>query len=71
MLRTLASQNNGKFFVASQLEKLEDFLSSNKATDKVTSVEEMKEFINLKWVFFVLLLLSSAEWGIRKYLGSY
>ncbi len=71
MLRTLASQNNGKFFVASQLEKLEDFLSSNKAADKVTSVEEMKEFINLKWVFFVLLLLSSAEWGIRKYLGSY
>ena len=71
MLRTLASQNNGKFFVASQLEKLEDFLSSNKAADKVTSVEEMKEFINLKWVFFVLLLLASAEWGIRKYLGSY
>ncbi|GAB2643481.1 hypothetical protein GCM10027035_42030 [Emticicia sediminis] len=71
MLRTLATQNNGKFFVASQLEKLKDFLSSNKAPDKVTSVEEMNEFINLKWVFFVLLLLATVEWGIRKYLGSY
>ncbi len=71
MLRTLATQNNGKFFVANQLEQLKDFLSSNKAPDKVTSVEEMNEFINLKWVFFVLLLLASVEWGIRKYLGSY
>lgn len=71
MLRTLATQNNGKFFVASQLEKLKDFLSSNKAPDKVTSVEEMNEFINLKWFFFVLLLLATVEWGIRKYLGSY
>lgn len=71
MLRTLATQNNGKFFVANQLEKLKDFLSSNKAPDKVTSVEEMNEFINLKWVFFVLLLLATVEWGIRKYLGSY
>lgn len=71
MLRTLATQNNGKFFVANQLEKLKAFLSSNKAPDKVTSVEEMNEFINLKWVFFVLLLLATVEWGIRKYLGSY
>lgn len=71
MLRTLATQNNGKFFVANQLEKLKDFLSSNKAPDKVTSVEEMNEFINLKWVFFVLLILATVEWGIRKYLGSY
>ncbi|MFY7908161.1 MAG: VWA domain-containing protein [Emticicia sp.] len=71
MLRTLATQNNGKFFVANQLEKLKDFLSSNKAPDKVTSVEEMNEFINMKWVFFVLLLLATVEWGVRKYLGSY
>lgn len=71
MLRTLATQNNGKFFVANQLEKLKDFLSANKAPDKVTSVEEMNEFINMKWVFFVLVLLATVEWGLRKYLGSY
>lgn len=71
MLRTLSTQNNGKFFVANQLEKLNDFLSSNQAPDKVTSVEEMNEFINLKWVFFVLLFLATIEWGVRKYLGSY
>ena len=71
MLRTLSTQNNGKFFVANQLEKLNDFLSSYQAPDKVTSVEEMNEFINLKWVFFVLLFLATIEWGVRKYLGSY
>ena len=71
MLRTLAAQNNGQFFVANQLEKLKVFLLSNKAPDKVTSIEEMNEFINLKWVFFVLLALATIEWGVRKYLGSY
>ncbi len=71
MLRTLAAQNNGKFFVANQVESLKDFLSSNKAPDKVTSIEEMNEFINLKWVFFVLLALATIEWSVRKYLGSY
>ena len=71
MLRTLAAKNNGQFFVANQLEKLKDFLSSNKAPDKVTSVEEMNEFINLKWIFFVLLALATVEWSVRKYLGSY
>lgn len=71
MLRTLAAKNNGQFFVANQLEKLKNFLSSNKAPDKVTSVEEMNEFINLKWIFFVLLALATVEWSVRKYLGSY
>ncbi|WP_435354894.1 VWA domain-containing protein [Emticicia sp. SJ17W-69] len=71
MLRTLASQNNGQFFVANQLEKLKDFLTSNKAPDKVSSIEEMNEFINLKWVFFLLLTLATIEWSVRKYLGSY
>jgi hypothetical protein len=71
MLQTLAAQNNGKFFVANQLEKLKDFLSSNNAPNKVSSIEEMDEFINLKWVFFVLLALATIEWSVRKYLGSY
>ncbi len=71
MLRTLAQQNNGKFFVASQLEKLKEYLSSNQSPDKLMSVEEMNEFINLKWIFFVLLILASVEWVTRKYLGSY
>ncbi|MBA4853348.1 VWA domain-containing protein [Emticicia sp. BO119] len=71
MLRTLAQQNNGKFFIASQLEKLKEHFSTNRSPDKVTSIEEMNEFINLKWIFFVLLFLASIEWVTRKYLGSY
>ncbi len=71
MLRTLAQQNNGKFFVANQLDKLKEHFSTNQSPDKVTSIEEMNEFINLKWIFFVLLILASIEWVSRKYLGSY
>jgi hypothetical protein len=27
--------------------------------------------INLKWIFFLILILISAEWFARKYLGGY
>jgi len=27
--------------------------------------------INLKWIFFLILILLSAEWFLRKYLGGY
>ena len=71
LLRTLAQENNGQFTTANSADKLSSFFDTIKAPDKVTSTEEMNEFINLKWLFFVLLTLVSIEWGVRKYLGSY
>lgn len=74
LLRTLANQNNGKFVIANQADlvsNFNDFFGRNKAPDKVSSLEEMNEFVNLKWVFFVLLFLASIEWIFRKYLGTY
>ena len=71
MLRTLAQQNNGKFFEAAGLNNLSNYLSTNQSPDKVTSIEEMNEFINLKSVFFILLILVTTEWAARKYLGTY
>lgn len=71
MLRTLAQQNKGRFFEAASLNNLSVYLSTNQSPDKVSSIEEMNEFINLKWVFFILLILATAEWAARKYLGTY
>ena len=38
---------------------------------KIYTSELFLPLINLKWLFFVLLALVAAEWGIRKYMGSY
>jgi hypothetical protein len=35
----------------------------------ISSEEDLKELINLKWLFFALLALLGAEWAIRKYQG--
>ena len=33
--------------------------------------EILKELINQKWLFFLILFLISLEWVIRKYQGDY
>lgn len=71
LLKTLSAQNNGKFVELKNIDELKKFLNSNSSPDKVTSVEEMNEFINLRWIFLLILLLAFVEWGIRKYLGTY
>ena len=54
---------------------LVNFKSLLDKRDDVTSVsyrnEEVKDIINLKWLFFVILALLSIEWFIRKRGGAY
>ncbi len=71
LLRKLASQTNGKFYQASQIGQLVQQLTANPLPERVQSREETQEMINLKWLFFVLLLLATIEWGTRKYMGAY
>lgn len=71
LLRTLSNQTSGKFSLLDNPQAIIDYLSANKSPDKVSSVEDLREFINLKWLLAILLLLAATEWGIRKYLGSY
>ncbi len=70
-LRQLSQQTGGQFFTASQLDNLEKALLSRDLPDKLTSTEDLREPINLRWIFFILITLLALEWGVRKYLGSY
>lgn len=70
-LRQLSQQTGGQFFTASQLDNLEKTLISRDLPDKLTSTEDLREPINLRWIFFILIALLALEWGVRKYLGSY
>ncbi len=71
LLRQVAQQSNGQFFLPQQTGQLQQLFTTNKPPDVIQSNEELLEMINLKWIFFLLLVLATAEWGMRKYSGEY
>ncbi len=71
LLRKLSNETGGKFYNLDQLTLLTSDIEKTKAASLIHSEETFNQLINLKWVFFLLLGLISAEWFLRKYLGSY
>ncbi|MDZ4716142.1 MAG: hypothetical protein SH819_11805 [Cytophagales bacterium] len=71
LLRKLAKGTEGKFYTGSELNQLTQDLTSREAQAIIHSEESFHPLINLKIVFFLLLLLVSAEWFLRKFAGSY
>jgi hypothetical protein len=71
LLRKLSANTGGKFFTAASLENLTTELQKTEAKSIIHTEESYDSLINLKWVFWLLLLLISCEWFLRKYHGSY
>ncbi len=71
LLRQLSQQTGGRFYRASELEALQKNLLARDTPDHLTSSEELRELINLRWIFFVILTLAAVEWGLRKWAGGY
>jgi hypothetical protein len=71
LLRKLAENTGGHFYTASAMDDLQAHLQKTQATSIIHTEETYDSMINLKWVFWLLLLLVTAEWGLRKYHGSY
>lgn len=71
LLRRLSDNTGGKFYLASQLSSLRANLQQTEAKSIIHTEETYDSMINLKWVFWLLLVLVTAEWGLRKYYGSY
>lgn len=68
----MASQHSGAMHYLNDLEKIADEIDSKNQLKPILYDTFMTESaINLKWIFFLLLILISAEWVIRKYLGGY
>ncbi|WP_299824063.1 VWA domain-containing protein [uncultured Pontibacter sp.] len=71
LLYQLASNTGSKLYYPAQLQQLEqDILNANHKA-KIYSSEELKDLVDLKWLFFLLLGFVCIEWFIRKYNGSY
>lgn len=71
LLRKLSSNTGGKFYKAAEIDQLNAMLQKTEARSIIHSEETYDSLINLKWVFWLLLVLVSAEWALRKYFGSY
>lgn len=71
LLRKLSDHTGGKFYTAASVGELQSFLQRAEAKTIIHSEETYDSLINVKWVFWVLLLMVTVEWGLRKFFGSY
>ena len=71
VLRQLSAKTGGKFFKNNQFEEIKQTILNHKVPDKIDATEDLKEMINLRWIFFLILGLLTVEWVTRKYLGGY
>ncbi len=72
VLYQLATQHNGAMHYLKDIDKIaEEIDARNQLKPILYDTFVTEGAINLKWIFFLLLALISAEWIIRKYLGGY
>lgn len=71
LLRKLASNTGGQYYDRNNLTTLGEDLRKLDAKSIIHSEDSFHPVINLKAVFFLILLLISAEWLTRKYQGAY
>ncbi|MEY3368000.1 MAG: hypothetical protein RI973_1155 [Bacteroidota bacterium] len=71
LLRSLAQEFGGGVYYPGQLEELGQSLLEKDIKPVIYSTTKTQSVINLKWIFFLLLLLLSMEWFLRRYFGAY
>jgi hypothetical protein len=71
LLRKLSANTGGEFYHGNEIANLQATLQKTEARSIIHTEETYDSVINLKWVFWLLLILVSAEWFLRKYHGSY
>lgn len=72
LLYSLSKKHDGELIYPYKLEELAEKLN---ARDDIKSVsyneKKLNDLINLKWIFYLLLIFLSAEWFMRKRNGAY
>ncbi len=71
LLKKLADDSEGEFFLANEINQLGELLQSREPQGLIYTSESFLPIINLKWPFFLLIALLSIEWFTRKYSGGY
>ncbi|NND07365.1 MAG: hypothetical protein HKN87_13390 [Saprospiraceae bacterium] len=72
LLRQLSNASGGLLFYPNQLQEVSSTIEgSDELKPILYRVFETENAISLRWIFFILLGLLSAEWGLRRYMGGY
>ena len=70
LLAQLARRSGSRLYYPAQVDKLtQDILKAN-YKPLISTEEDLKDLINLKWLFFVIMAFLTVEWAVRKYSGS-
>lgn len=69
LLAQLSRRSGGQLYYPSQLDKLAGDIAKANFKPQLSSEEDLRDLINLKWLFFALIALLAAEWATRKYQG--
>ena len=72
LLNLLADRTGGKLIQPSEMNLIPELIAQNANIKPIIDERQnVKSFIELKWLFFVLLLFLGTEWFFRKWLGGY
>lgn len=72
LLFNLASQHSGTMVSAHNISQLADILKKREDLKTITYIQKRyTDWINIPWIFLLILVLLSVEWFIRKRAGSY
>jgi len=69
LLRTLSEDTGGLY--TTDYQELSNQLSNTPAQALIHTSEQFLPLVNLPWVFFLVLVLLTLEWVVRRYYGSY
>jgi hypothetical protein len=72
LLRLMSEQSGGKMLSAAQMNDLPKLIKDMGTVKPIIFQNTTtRSLISIKWLFFLLLLMLSGEWFLRRYLGSY
>ncbi|WP_223284668.1 VWA domain-containing protein [Hymenobacter qilianensis] len=71
LLYQLARRSGSRLYYPQQFDQLSQDIQKANYKPVIYSQESIKDLINLKWLFFLLMALVTAEWAARKYSGAF
>ncbi len=70
LLYKLANDHGGKMYYPNQLDQLaSELIKREDIKPLLKNEKKFSDLVNLKWIFYLLLLLLTLEWFVRKYNG--
>ncbi|WP_162427283.1 VWA domain-containing protein [Pontibacter pudoricolor] len=71
LLYQLASNTGSNLYFPGTLDQMEQDILKANHKPVIDSTEDIRDIVDMKWLFFVVLVLITVEWFVRKYNGSY